>query len=257
MAVQSKLPHAFEQSHTEKHPTQHSAQYLLIGSGRLARHLQFYFQSLDISLKTWDRAQDPQLLKQHLDICTHILLAISDSALENFHRLHLDGLEKTVVHFSGALAFSEMVGTHPLMTFGTELYAEDFYRQIHFVLDVDKKISEILPGLTNPSSYLAREKKPLYHALCVMGGNFTTLLSQKMIKEFTALGLDPEASHLYMRQIVENVFADPHGALTGPLARRDQASVQRNLDALAQDPYQKIYQAFLQMQWPEFSARKL
>ena len=38
---------------------------------------------------------------------------------------------------------------------------------------------------------------------------------------------------------------DPDNALTGPLARKDFKTIKRNLSALANDPYKKVYEAFL------------
>lgn len=228
-----------------------STSYLIIGSGRVARHIAHYFNLLNIQYKSWDRSQDPHALKKMLSECTHVLLAISDSSLLGFYRLHLAGLDKTVVHFSGAHYFPEMIAAHPLMTFGSELYELDFYKKIHFTM-TGASLMEALPGLENPSSILPAEQKALYHAYCVLGGNFTTLLLTKMLTGFSEMKIPASAARLYIEKVVANTFAEPEKALTGPLVRKDIETVQANLQALDSETTSEIYKAFLKTYWPEY-----
>lgn len=230
----------------------HAPHFLIVGSGRLAHHLKHYFQSLQIKYSEWDRAQDAQVLAHNLEKATHVLLAVSDQAIESIYRKHFDGFDKVCVHFSGALHIPGVIAAHPLMTFGPQLYNPEFYPQIHFVLTGVQNLQEALPGLQNPFSILKPEQKSLYHAYCVLGGNFTTLLTQKMIQGLSELNIPKEAGEVYLSQILANVFANPQGALTGPIARKDRTTVEKNLQALENDPYQKIYQAFVKAHWPEY-----
>ncbi|WP_340597793.1 DUF2520 domain-containing protein [Bdellovibrio sp. GT3] len=184
---------------------------------------------------------------------THVLLAISDSALQGFYRQHLLGHDdKVVVHFSGAHTFEGMIAAHPLMTFGQELYTLEFYRKIHFTLTGASSLDEAMPGLTNTYSWLPSAQKALYHTYCVMGGNFVTLLIARMLSGFATMKIPPEAAHLYVQKVVENTFANPDAALTGPLVRKDVETVKANLKALENDPALKIYEAFLETYWPEY-----
>lgn len=229
-----------------------SFSYLLIGSGRVARHLAHYFHLLDINFASWDRTQDPHALSRKVSSATHILLAVSDSALEGFYRQHLEGHEKTVVQFSGAHHFEGMISAHPLMTFGPELYELDFYKKIHFTLTGTTSLDSALPGLSNPSSLISVSDKALYHSYCVLGGNFVTLLVGKMLTGFADLTIPPEAGQIYLEKVLANTFSAPTKALTGPLVRKDIETVRANLSALEGDPYQFIYQAFLKTHWPDY-----
>ncbi|MBO9666677.1 MAG: DUF2520 domain-containing protein [Bdellovibrio sp.] len=230
-----------------------SNSFLIIGSGRVATHLAHYFNLLNISFKTWDRSQDPHALRVKVAEATHVLLAISDSALQGFYRQHLQGHDdKIVVNFSGAHQFEGMVSAHPLMTFGPELYDLDFYKQIHFTLTGVNSLDEALPGLTNSYSWLPSAQKALYHSYCVIGGNFVTLLIAKMLSGFATLKVPSEAAHLYVQKVIENTFANPQSALTGPMVRKDADTVAANLKALENDPARKIYEAFLETYWPEY-----
>ena len=228
-----------------------SYSYLLIGSGRVARHLGHYFNLLNISHETWDRSQDPVAIRGKIAKVSHVLLAISDSAIEGFYRQHLAGLEKTVVHFSGALDISGLICAHPLMTFHSEIYDLETYKKIHFTM-TGGTFAQALPGLDNSFSNLEASQKALYHTACVLGGNFTTLLIQKMLTLFNELGVPASAAEVYLQQVLKNTFAQTDTALTGPLARKDIVSVERNLQSLANDPYQQIYQSFLKAHWVNF-----
>lgn len=229
-----------------------SFSYLLIGSGRVARHLAHYLQLLNINYATWDRSQDPHALARKVAAASHILVAISDGALEAFYRQHLAGHEKIFVHFSGAHHFAGMITAHPLMTFGGDLYDLDFYKKIHFTLTGADSLSEALPGLPNLFSVITAQQKSYYHALCVLGGNFVTLLIAKMLAGFAELNIPAQASALYLEKVFTNTLTDPQRALTGPLIRKDVETVEANLTALKNDPYLEVYQAFLHTHWPEY-----
>lgn len=219
--------------------------YLVVGAGKLAKHLNYYLNLLGLPATSWDRAQDPHLLKTKIAESTHVLLAISDAAIEGFWRKYLAGLEKTVVHFSGALNIEGLISAHPLMSFGPDLYELSTYKRIHFALTGVSALEEALPGLPNSFSLLAADKKALYHALCVMGGNFPIILWQKMFSEFQKLGVSEEAIPVYLETILKNTLNNPAAALTGPLARKDKATILKNIEALEGDPFQEVYFAFV------------
>lgn len=229
--------------------------YLIIGSGRVARHLGHYLHLQNINFESWDRSQDPHALARKVAKATHVLLAISDSALESFYRQRLAGHEVTVVHFSGALHFEDMISAHPLMTFGPELYDLNFYEKIHFTLTGATDLHSTLPGLQNPFSVLPAEKKSLYHAYCVAGGNFVTLLMSEMLKGFESLNIPKEAGTVYLEKVFSNTIANPESALTGPLIRKDANTVEKNLQALEGNPLKPIYEAFVKSYWPEYPGK--
>ncbi|MBX3041835.1 MAG: DUF2520 domain-containing protein, partial [Bdellovibrionaceae bacterium] len=85
---------------------------------------------------------------------------------------------------------------------------------------------------------------PLYHALCVLGGNFPVLLWNKMETDLKAMGLPEESTRLYIQRVSENYLKMGPRALTGPLVRKDESTIQKNLAALSLDPWEKVYRAF-------------
>ncbi len=223
---------------------------LLIGSGRVAHHLQFYFQQKNILFSTWDRSKDLESLQSLVQSSNHILLAISDSSLTDFIAKNLTQKSliptKKIVHFSGALNIEGAFSAHPLMSFGPDLYSLEDYEKIHFSITGADKLSDLIPGLMNPFTKISEDNKALYHALCVMGGNFPILLWQKMKTGLSELGLPDEAIKIYMEKILENFHRHGRDAMTGPLVRKDIVTIQSNLKALSGDSFQSVYSAFVE-----------
>jgi predicted short-subunit dehydrogenase-like oxidoreductase (DUF2520 family) len=130
---------------------------------------------------------------------------------------------------------------HPLMTFGHKLYAAEAYREITFVTERGRaSFDHLFPELSNPHVAIDRVDRPLYHALCVLAGNGSTLLWRKAFGEFHRMGIPGTALETYLEAIASNLAAsgDP---LTGPMARGDERTIRRNLEALEGDPYREVY----------------
>lgn len=218
---------------------------LLIGNGRLARHLSDWSGLYpELTLQQWNRSQPIKLLHDLISGCDYIWLAISDSAIENFYLTHLAGKNKITVHFSGTFYHPELFCAHPLMSFTQELYSVDFYRQIHFVVDNCEQLSEIMPAFENTFTRLTADEKKLYHSLCVVAGNFPQLLWSQAEKLFGQLQIPTRASDLYIRQITDNYLNLKGQALTGPLVRGDEPTIESNIESLRIAPQlQRVYLA--------------
>ena len=224
--------------------------YLLIGDGRVAQHMAHYLSQLKVDFVSWSRRQPTGQLVKLASQAKAILLLISDSAIAPFIQEHpylVSSPQKRVMHFSGALQLAEIESAHPLMTFGPDLYDLETYLQIPFVTVRGRaSLSELLPELKNTDFAISAEKKPLYHALCSMSGNFSTILWEHAMDRFEQdLGLPREALSAYLLRSAKNISKARESVLTGPLARGDSSTIIRHLDALANTPDQKLYYAFL------------
>jgi len=224
--------------------------YLLIGSGRIAQHFQCYLDLLQLPYHSWSRKQNtPQELQSLAKICSPILLLISDKAIAEFIELYPFLREKLLVHCSGCLTVPGVPSAHPLMTFisgeGLDLAR---YQKIPFILSEEAPdLATLLPGLPNVAYRIPERLRPLYHALCVLSGNFTVILWQKIFKEFEErLQIPATVAQPYLEQITRNLLADPQKALTGPLVRDDQKTIDANLRALENDPFQSLYHSFVE-----------
>lgn len=219
----------------------------IIGDGRMASHFAAYLQLSKIPFKQWSRRDHSKVDPvDYLKGSRAVFLLIKDDAISGFVEDH-PGLKKmNPIHFSGSLYLQEIPSIHPLMTFSKELYSLEKYRSIPFIYEKGKtSLKDVLPELPNPSQPMDFRKKSLYHSLCVMSGNFTTMLWQKAFTDFRdKLDLDAELLIPYMDQTVENLKTNWVDALTGPLARKDRTTIERNMNALSGDLYREVYRSF-------------
>jgi hypothetical protein len=221
----------------------------LIGDGRLARHLSHYFTELGIPFSAWSRRAEASGLCLPLQTAPgdRVLLAIRDEAIEPFIGARPELSSTTRVHFSGSLVTKLAHGAHPLFSFADTLYDRETYARIPFIRDRGSPaLTELIPGIPNRSFEIEPGDRARYHALCVLAGNFTTLLWRKLFFELEwAMELPREQALPYLESTVRGL-SGPGSPLSGPLARGDQATLEENLAALDGDPFQDVYRAFVQ-----------
>jgi hypothetical protein len=227
---------------------QQAPSYLLIGNGRVARHFQHYFSLINIPFCTWQRSESLGMLQEKLTASSHVLILITDQEIEKFIVLHLKDAAVLLLHFSGSLISHHAYGAHPLMSFNQNLYTLEEYQSIPFVIDHDAPaFNELLPGLPNQHVRLEKTLKPKYHALCVMSGNFSCLLWQKLFSSLEhEFKLPPAIAQPYLQRQMQNLLHSPETALTGPLVRNDKDTIKKNIAALANDPFQDVYKSFIE-----------
>lgn len=223
-----------------------TAPLLLVGSGRLARHLGHYFSLEGVEYETWSRGCGVDLAVAASG--RRVLLCIPDDAIEPLLVAYADARVALWVHCSGCLVSEHAVGLHPLFTFAPDrLETLDVYRSIQFVGERGRPgLRDVLPELHNPYVAIEPSFKPLYHALCVLGGNLTTLLWRTIRAEADQIGVPPDAMAPYLEAVVRNLWAS-NQPLTGPLARGDRATVARNREALTGGPLAAVYDAFCEL----------
>lgn len=227
-------------------PKQNEVPYLIIGSGRLAKHISHYFDLSEIPYLNWYR-KSSKSLSSLISQSQKILVLINDDEIENFISQNKNEFEeKTWIHCSGLLSTPLAESAHPLMTFTNELYDLEAYKQFPFISEKGRKsFKELFPELKNTSFEIESELKPLYHAWCVMSGNFTTILWQRFFETFeNSFGINKEYSFPYLKMISENLMKSDL-PLTGPLARGDKKVIEKNLLALQDEPFVEIYRSFV------------
>ena len=219
----------------------------IVGDGRLARHFHHYFDLLELPVRSWSRRAAGALSPvDALAPCGTVLILIRDAEIVPFIDAWPALADKRLVHCSGSLVTPAAEGAHPLMTFGPTLYTPADYRAIPFILDTGgTPLADLLPGLPNPSFTIPAAERPYYHALCVMAGNFSTVLWVKLFDELQQrYSIPASAAHPYLTRAAANVMADAGHALTGPLSRGDTTTITNNLKALDGDPFHAVYSAF-------------
>jgi len=219
----------------------------LIGRGRAARHLNYYFNQSGIALQNWHRGSPVQELSK-LNDCDLVILAISDSQIDEFFYNFSLQPGQEIIHLSGAHV-TQFKCLHPLASFGSTLFDLKFYKKMIFVTEAENPFDfkKYFPQLSNPVFKISKHQKPRYHALCVAANNFSTMLWQKYFKSLEEeFGIAPEYSSSLLESTLRNLKSDWANSLTGPLARGDFETVEKNMAALEGDSLRIIYLAFVQ-----------
>jgi predicted short-subunit dehydrogenase-like oxidoreductase (DUF2520 family) len=204
-----------------------------------------YFELENIRYINWNRNDDSASVSEKLFDCNVILILISDKSIASFIEENPSLKTKRLIHFSGSLNIGSIYGIHPLMTFGLNMYELSTYREIPFIVDNGVSFLEIFPKFKNKYYSIKPELKPLYHSLCVISGNFPTMLWQKTMRDFeNKLGLSKNILIPYIKQILKNIENNYDNALTGPIQRGDELTMKNNIKALDEDEWKNLYRAF-------------
>lgn len=124
--------------------------YLIIGDGKMALHFCHYLTLFDVPFLQWSRSNQPAPLIALLQSGMTVLLLISDSAIQAFVDNNPALRSCRLIHFSGAFCLDGIVGIHPLMTFGKNLYDLETYKSIPFVLEQEgPDWQSLFPDLPN------------------------------------------------------------------------------------------------------------
>jgi predicted short-subunit dehydrogenase-like oxidoreductase (DUF2520 family) len=156
--------------------------------------------------------------------------------------LHTSGVNPARTILAAALPHVHAVGTlHPLVSFADPRMAVEGLQQIAFGIEGDQPArvmgQRIVRALGARAVFLKAEDLALYHAGAVMASNYVVALADTAQSLLMKAGV-PAAEALpilipLLTSVVQNLenLGLP-GALTGPVARGDVASVERHIAAL-------------------------
>ncbi len=252
----------------------------IIGNGKVANHMRHYFAAVGQPFTHWFRANNtssqekPQSrlsryklklqnlfkpsssLESVVSNSQTVLLLIPDDQIEPFILKNPILKNKKLVHFSGSLNSQYAIGCHPLMTFGEQLYSFDKYLKTPFVVDEGVDFNSIFPLFENPVHEINTKDKALYHAYCVMAGNFSQMLWRNIQQGLEQINLPAELMSAYLQQNTENFINDSEQSMTGPMIRGDVSTIEKHQEALLGHPLQKIYQSFYELNKQEDASVK-
>ena len=221
--------------------------YLIVGNGRLSKHFQHYFQLTNISYKVWTRNSD-ESLQSYEKNAESILILIKDDEILNFLKDYSDTFSKNknLIHCSGLLSTPLAESAHPLMTFADELYSLEKYESITFITEKGRKsFNDLFPELNNSAYTIESSVKTLYHAYCVLSGNFTTLIWKFFFDYLKSNNIPSSAAYSYLVATTENLRKTSQ-PLSGPLIRNDTNTIFNHLEALENHPLRNLYISFLE-----------
>jgi predicted short-subunit dehydrogenase-like oxidoreductase (DUF2520 family) len=156
-----------------------------------------------------------------------------------------------VLHLSGATPSLDMVAAielgahagsfHPLKTFADPGYAAGSFPGTYVALEGDRKALKIMrAALRKIEAHVFEiepENKVLYHAGSVIVCNYLVALLEAGLRCYEGAGIKLETAYKIMeplvRETVDNIFrVGTVRALTGPIARGDDAIVARQVQRL-------------------------
>ncbi len=236
--------------------------YLIFGPGRVGTNMAHYLEHLGHIVVLVGRAEaerDQQRCMGLIKEADIIGVAIPDDKLSVwFDQWGQLVAGKCIIHFSGALTVDGMKSFHPLYSFPKSVLPVATMEKIAFACPVGgPTFSTIFPSAVNPHFEIADHDRARYHALAVLSGNLASYIWNQTAEEFSTLieETPEEILKSYLGSIVDRFVENPTASLTGPVARRDRQTVEKNLDGLANNAnLKKLYEAFLDTAWPEFSS---
>jgi hypothetical protein len=221
---------------------------LILGNGRLSRHLRHYFTTREIPWTLWSRQESVAALTEKALGASAALLAVSDGAIEEVAGLLPEELLK--IHFSGIHVSEKAFGVHPLMTFSPHLLEPQVYDRIPLVVDPEILTKEWLRNLPNPKWPLKKEDRALYHGLCHLAGNYSKWILEQVCRVFEGkLELPRTLLQPFLEQSLLQVMKKETDLNAGPFGRKDQKTIQDHLRALETEPalkslYLQYYDAY-------------
>lgn len=236
--------------------------YAIFGTGRVGASMALWLRRLGHEVDAITHAETAARAPAALAAIAGadvVAAAIPDSALAGWRHAFANEIEgRRAIHFSGALLVNGLMSYHPLCSFPRAPLDPAAMDRIAFARQEGAPpLAEVFPGAPNPEFVVADADRAFYHALAVLSGNFAAHLWNETAKALgSRLGLRPETVLTpYLEGLVARFAESPLDSLTGPVARRDRASVEANLKALSGAPeLETLYRAFLASAWPDFGS---
>jgi predicted short-subunit dehydrogenase-like oxidoreductase (DUF2520 family) len=150
--------------------------------------------------------------------------------------------DTVVAHCAGSLGLDVLAGhtrvgsVHPLVALATPALGADRLVGAWFGVAGDPLVHDVVAALDGHPVEVPDGHRAEYHAAAVVASNHLVALLGQVERIAAGAGVPLEAYLDLVRGTVDNV-ADlgPAAALTGPVARGDWDTVDRHLDALADD----------------------
>ena len=211
------------------------ASVLVIGSGRAGGAIAGRLRERGLEVTTGGREAATAARGADGAPPDLVLLAVPDAAIPAVARSIPPG--PWIAHVSGATTLGALdphtrrFSVHPLQTLTTERGPEQLDGAWAAVTAESAEATAVATWLAETLGLrpfdLADADRPLYHAAAVIAGNYLVTLYRTASALFEQVGVPPEALVPFMERTIANGFA-----LTGPIARGDQSTIDAHLAAL-------------------------
>ena len=185
------------------------------------------------------RTDDLRVGVQGADV---VIIATPDDVIADVSASLVGATDAAVIHLSGSLGLEVVAGhqrrgcVHPLVSLPDAEVGARRLRGAWFAVAGDPVTLDVVTALEGRHVTVADGQRAIYHAAaCIASNHFVALLGQVERVAATA-GLPLELYLDLVRGSLDNVVElGPAGALTGPAARGDQATLDRHRAALDPD----------------------
>jgi predicted short-subunit dehydrogenase-like oxidoreductase (DUF2520 family) len=230
----------------------------LVGYGKLAKHLAPALVKCGIEINQWciRNRDDHETVFQRYDVVAVndlrlmsdasdiILLLVNDQAIGEVGR-QLGIRQCLVCHTSGMTSVNilpqENTGVfYPLNTFNGFNTAWDYNTPIFLHAKKDKSLEALMAlagSLSHQVQIIAPMDLHIVHLAAVLAQNFSNHLIAQAEEILQAHQLDRRLIHPLLKTMVDNLNTTPAKAnQTGPAVRRDQNTIDHQLNQLESDP---------------------
>ncbi len=189
-------------------------------------------------------------LAEQIAVADLVIVAVADTAIEAVAAA-LPVSAAVFAHVSGAsglevLASHRRVGSlHPLMSLpDAETGARRLLDHCTFAIDGDPMLHDVVESLGGLAVSLDPSQRAVYHAAATVAANHLTALCAQVEGLAGVVGVPVAAYWTLMSHTLDSVAQrGAAGALTGPAARADWATIRAHLDALPSDDDRQLYRA--------------
>ncbi len=190
-------------------------------------------------------------------------LAGSDHDWTGVCFFHCSGLLASTALKSLGNQGAHIASLHPVQSFAEKSGEGTIFEGIYFGLEGTPEALEsaekLVKNLGGRSIHLSPEEKPLYHAACSMASNLLVPLLYQAAELLPRAGMPGSKKTEILLPLIQGTLQnvkkfDTSAALTGPIARGDEKSVQLHLRALQDHPqalqtYILLGRVALEMAW--------
>lgn len=164
----------------------------------------------------------------------------------------------TVIHMSGGLSSTALESAgkqgastfslHPLQSFAKVEKAREELEKTFFTLEgrgEKEKVLSLLSGIGNTYVEIEPEKKALYHGAASIASNYLVALTNIALRLLEDCGFSREKALKFAGSLMAGTMNnienyDTVEALTGPIARGDNSTVQKHIEVLKKEGYHDI-----------------
>lgn len=169
-----------------------------------------------------------------------------------------------VLHTSGSLSSEALDGLadsgistgsmHPLVSLSDPVLGAERFKDGFFCIEGDEAAAavadEMVGALGGTAFSIDRGKKSLYHAAAVTACGHVVALLDIAFELLAECGLSKDEAKKALLPLVESTVRNletqlPEDALTGPFARADVSTVERNIEAVAGTGKEEALEAFM------------